>query len=153
MGRKSRPLLERFWEKVNKTTTCWNWIAGKNNYGYGVFGITGTKVKLATHVSFEIENGPIPEGACVLHKCDNRACVNPNHLFLGTRNDNMQDMINKNRAKHPKGEDNHSILKEFEVIEIRNKSIEFSTEELSNQYKVSKQTIRDIINYKRWKHI
>lgn len=92
----------RFWEKVEKTDGCWNWTAcvlkGYKGFtgGYGLFGIGG-KSFLVHRLSWEINNGRIPDGLCVLHTCDNRKCVNPEHLFLGTRGDNARDMVLKGR--------------------------------------------------------
>ena len=92
--------MERFWNKVMKiveTDECWEWIAFKNKDGYGLFGYNGKNQK-AHRVSWQLHNGPIPDGLCVLHKCDNPSCVNPNHLFLGTNADNIKDRVNKNRT-------------------------------------------------------
>ncbi len=97
--------VERFWPKVHRTDTCWLWIAGKNHWGYGKFGICkrgpGSIVQ-AHRFSWELHFGPIPDGLFVLHRCDVPACVRPDHLFLGTALDNMQDMRAKGRNVTPK---------------------------------------------------
>jgi hypothetical protein len=98
-------LSVRFWEKVRIASKdeCWLWTASLNNKGYGKIG-EGKKILLAHRVSWELHFGPIPDRLCVLHKCDNPKCVNPDHLFLGTQKDNAQDMVRKNRGffqKHP----------------------------------------------------
>ena len=99
------PIKERFWKKVKKGASdeCWLWTGTREPRGYGKIADdydsdTGF-VPLAAHrVSWELHNGSIPPGLCVLHKCDNPSCVNPKHLFLGTNKDNSQDMVRKGRA-------------------------------------------------------
>lgn len=87
-----KPWKQRFEEKFLVSPGCWNWIACTNPKGYGQF----TQLR-AHRVSYELYVGPIPEGLSVLHKCDNRRCVNPDHLFVGTQDDNMKDMKRKGR--------------------------------------------------------
>lgn len=96
------PIEDRFWSKVNKTPTCWLWIGATCNFGYGKIGIGGRKnrkLKDSHRLSWEIHNGIIPLGLCVLHKCDVPSCVNPAHLFLGTKKDNAADAVQKGRLK------------------------------------------------------
>lgn len=98
-------LEERFWAGVKKTETCWLWIKA-NNGGDGrthIYGVMGRGRRgeglIRTHrYSWELHNGPIPEGLCVLHRCDEPLCIRPDHLFLGTLKDNTQDMVTKGRA-------------------------------------------------------
>lgn len=89
---------ERFWLKVDRSDTngCWEWTGTKRGYGYGAFAYQGVTV-VASRFSYELHYGPIPDGMLVLHRCDNPACVNPSHLFLGTNKDNTRDMIDKGR--------------------------------------------------------
>lgn len=102
MATSYRPLDERFWEKVDKTGDCWLWTSPPRSGGYGGIGEPITGRMLAAHrVSWELHYGPIPDGLCVLHQCDVRLCVRPDHLFLGTKQDNTQDMIAKSREHFP----------------------------------------------------
>lgn len=103
----TRPLADRFWEKVDKNgsvhpvlgTRCWMWTASLGTAGYGQIGVGGRGVPPgASHrVSWELHFGPIPDGLNVLHKCDVKPCVNPAHFFLGTLLDNNADMKAKGR--------------------------------------------------------
>ena len=88
-------LEERFWSKVLFGDGCWEWTAGKNNYGYGRLSIED-KMQGAHRVSWMLTHGEMPE-LYVLHHCDNRSCVRPDHLFLGTQTDNMRDRDAKGR--------------------------------------------------------
>jgi hypothetical protein len=105
----ARPLSERFWEKVNKDgpildgmqTRCWIWTAAsKCKFGYGAIGFKRSSL-LAHRVSWQLERGNVPDEQCVLHKCDNPKCVNPDHLFLGTYEDNRLDAKAKGRHRWP----------------------------------------------------
>lgn len=97
----SRPLADRFWEKVDvrSPSECWEWKGGKVQFGYGIIGETKTRKILRAHrVSYEINKGVIPKGQMVRHTCNNSICVNPNHLVLGTQADNMIDLAKSNRG-------------------------------------------------------
>lgn len=147
---------KRFWAKVDKgpDDECWNWQAASQSGGYGQFW-DGKRDVLAHRYVWKLANGSIPKRMCVLHHCDNRKCVNPNHLFLGTRIDNNRDMVQKNRQV--KGEDNgRSKLTKDQVLKIRKiytKENEIMQRELAEEYNVSIAQISHIVNRKSWKHI
>jgi hypothetical protein len=97
---KPRPVADRFWPKVEKTDGCWLWTGATDRRGYGKIFDGAGKLLIASRVAHELCIGPIPDGLCVLHKCDNPPCVNPDHLFLGTFGDNTQDMLAKGRNRN-----------------------------------------------------
>lgn len=156
-------VISAFWDKVNKNGSipqhrpelgnCWEWIAGYRN-DYGSFSHNQT-MKAAHRFIWEITNGEIPDGLCVLHSCDNRKCVRPDHLFLGTRQDNMDDMKLKNRERHPVGEDHPSHkLTTKQIIEIRQRHKSgLSYRALGREYNINKKHVKDIVTREIWKHV
>jgi len=148
----------RFWSKVEvgEPGECWEWLAGKQTRGYGAFGIPRGKNQpwkmwLAHRVAWILTYGKIPEGLCVLHKCDNPSCCNPYHLFLGTLADNVADAVRKKR--HARGEKvGSSRLTPKEVLDIREMYAigEKTQQELADDYGVSNPTICHIVNQTTW---
>ena len=96
-GKMPEPLLERFWNKVQVTDGCWEWQEGLSTGGYGKFWV-GNETVPAHRFAWEVSQGPIPDGLFVCHHCDNRKCVRPDHLWLGTSYDNMVDCVEKGRV-------------------------------------------------------
>lgn len=91
---------EKFWQKVNKTESCWLWKGCVNTTGYGMVNWAGKKNIVAHRLVWKLTNGQIPDGLQVLHRCDITRCVNPQHLFLGTIQDNAADRVAKGRTRH-----------------------------------------------------
>ena len=137
---------ERFWAKVDKVDKgCWEWTATKSA-GYGRFKVNGYLL-LAHRYSYELCHGPIPEGLWVLHHCDNPGCVNPEHLFLGTRSDYMIDCVCKGRLPVSKLT-NNSVLSIRQAY--KNGSLQ---KDLALKYGVNHQCISQIVTRRIWKHI
>ncbi len=95
-AKRQKTSEQRFWEKVDKTGPCWNWTATKNNWGYGQFYEESAHI-LAHKWAYKTFIGPIPKGSVIRHSCDNPSCVNPQHLSLGTRQDNVDDAVKRGR--------------------------------------------------------
>lgn len=130
---------------------CWLWVGSTNIHGYGK--ILVRKKQLGAHrYSWMLHNGDIPKGLCVLHRCDNPTCVNPDHLFLGTRKENMMDMVNKGRNVPTRGESSGMAkLTEDQVLSIRNDSRPYN--QIMIDFDISHGTISSIKSRKTWRHI
>ena len=135
---------------------CWEWVGSKRN-GYGRMMIgsrtDGTRKSVSTHrLSYELHYGEIPQGMEICHKCDNPCCINPDHLFVGTRQDNTDDRERKGRNNPPKGEKNAKAkLTEKDVLDIRKKrAARKSFGKLAKEYGVCKKTIQNAVSGKSW---
>lgn len=143
---------ERFWKRVKKTRYCWIWIGAKNNKGYGQIMVN--KRLIAAHrYSYFLQKGSIPKDNHILHKCDNPSCVNPQHLWVGTNNDNVQDRVNKGREADRKGEKNPNAKITYEIAtKIRKmyKTRNYKVYILGQMFGVNRNVIGRIIGGKQW---
>ena len=168
-GRPREMFVDRFWSKVNKNgaimpnmnTPCWVWTAGLCGTGYGRTTVNRTPL-LAHRIAWILERDEIPKdssyhGVCILHRCDNRKCVNPNHLFSGSQADNIKDMTAKGRhvAAPQPGEMHPSVkLTNAKVLEIRMwLDMGYVQDRIAKAYSVSQVQISRIKNRQRWQHI
>jgi hypothetical protein len=151
----SGTLPERYERYVVRVAQgCWGWTASTNAWGYAQLGSV-----YAHRLSYEIHHGPIPDGKWVLHRCDNPPCTNPDHLFLGTHDDNMADATAKGRMNgrpnRPRGEQvKTSKLTAGKVREMRALAAAGrSTQALAAQFGVSDDCVRSVVTRKRWAHV
>lgn len=142
-------LRGRFWAKVQRAggDDCWEWTAAVASSGYGCIGIMG-KSQSAHRVSYELNIGPISASLFVLHKCDNRRCVRPDHLFMGSHSVNMQDAVAKGRLS-PGGQ--YSKLTAEKVATMRHEyRAGVGTLALARKYQVSEATVRNTVHGRQW---
>ncbi len=139
---------------VEKSNGCWEWNGYRGPKGHGQFTSYGVSSRLAHRVAWEFTNGPVPDGLCVLHRCDNPPCCNPDHLFLGTIADNNRDMFEKGRQQRGEG---HYFARftDAQVREIRARRQRTGEGPLplAAAYDVPLPTMRDIVYHKTWKHV
>lgn len=155
-GGHSKNTEDRFWEKVDigGVNDCWNWKAFVRRDGYGKFYFRGS-CWAAHRVSFVLAGNELTKDKpCVLHRCDNKLCVNPNHLFAGTYRDNIMDCINKGRFRvgFRGGENSYkSTLTNREVLEMRDlyRNDVLSTTEISQIYPISLAGASNICRMRR----
>lgn len=149
-----KPIEERFFARIHKLSgadACWLWTGAPTAYGYGTISVEGT-ITPAHRLSYVLHHGSIPEGLFILHKCpkgENRLCVNPDHLALGTNQDNVDDKVFWNRQAHlPKK------LTEHDIHVIRQQAaLGHSYRSIGRKFAVTHHTIEAIVTRRTWAHI
>lgn len=163
-GPKARPVADRFFEKINKVESgCWEWSGAIGSHGYGNFAIgserSSRKTEYAHRAAWLIIHGPIPDGMVVCHRCDNKRCVNPEHLFIGTQHENVRDCIIKGRANYRSGPNPkiqgvrhpNARLSEEQVKAIFSDMRPYS--KIASDLGVSVSTVHNIKTHKGWNHV
>lgn len=150
---------ERFWSRVDRSASpcgCWNWTSCVTPRGYGQISINAKK-NYAHRVAYELSVGPIPDGMLVLHSCDNRRCVNPKHLRVGTPKENTADMdIRGRRVNTPSLGEKHGCAKLTEAVvkDIRERHRSGAIESaLAVLYGVSPRTVGRVVSRHSWRHV
>ncbi len=161
--------VDRFWSRVDKTNTCWEWRSIKGRNHYGRFHVGG--IDYAAHrVAWIITNGPIPTGLFICHHCDNKACVRPDHLFLGTASENSIDASLKGRnvmqsrpecsslngpnKYRPKGEEHGASKLTVAAVQfIRSSYPQQSARYLADRFGVHPSSIIRVVSGKLWRHV
>ena len=153
------PAPIRFWQRVDCTGKCWVWLGAKTGSGYGAFNVIHNKAMSAHRFAYQTAIGPIGDNM-VLHKCDNRACVNPEHLFLGKAKDNLEDASRKGRLNGSRpttqGEKHfRAKLSPTQVREIRAKykPYRYTFPMLAKEYNVHPTTILALVHQKSYRNV
>lgn len=163
-GRTPKELLAKKSKHVH-ATGCIEWTGFRTKRGYGVIGVNNRVIR-AHRIAYEIAFGPIPRGLCVCHSCDNRACINPEHLFVATHAENMKDMADKGRAnnapailaargKHKLGENHHATKVTANVVTLMRdmKRGGNTLREVSARFGVPMATVQSIVTGRTWGHV
>ena len=143
----------KFWDRVRIGDGCWEWTACKLSTGYGQLASSGGPFVSSHRFSWELTNGPIAPGLCVMHRCDHRLCVRPSHLRLGTNDENMADMAAKKRAAHGEMSGKAKFGEERARELIRRRLAGERKKDFAAEFGVSLNTVFDIVRGKTWKHL
>jgi hypothetical protein len=152
---RSRPVAQRFWEKVDE---CWPWQASKCNYGYGQLEVNGRPMR-SNRLTYELTHGSIPDELEALHTCNNPPCCNPAHIYAGTQTDNMQDAKKAGRlhkfALKPGTAYPRAKLDDDKVRFIRSAYAAgtVTLKQLGMQFNVTEQMIWLVVHRKKWQHV
>ena len=149
----SEKQLNNFLGKIEKTDNCWLFKGKISKRGYGYSSFNGRSYS-AHRLAYHILIGNIPDKMLILHKCDVRNCVNPEHLFIGNQSDNMYDMYQKGRYDNKGERNSNSKLNSEQVLEIRKMYKEkYTLKTIAKKFNISIKQISNIINYNQWKNI
>lgn len=143
-----RPSEVRFWSHVDKSGDCWEWTISLTNKGYGQFQ-TGHGIVNAHRMAWHFTHGEIPIGQCVLHRCDNRKCARPDHLFLGTIADNNADMRAKGRQRGNCSRRGETEIATEAISAIRELAGKVSQREIARLTGISQSHVGRILRYER----
>lgn len=151
--RRHLAVIDRFWSKVAvnpDSGKCWEWQAGITQIGYGHFWFKGRK-QSAHRIAWELTNGEIPNGLYVCHRCDNRKCVNPEHLFLATNQENTMDKVNKGRqAKGQRNGRAKLTIEQVSYIRSRYTQGGISQKALGQEMGIGQAQIKRILKGEQW---
>lgn len=152
-SQRFKTIEQRFWEKVDKSGSCWIWTSAVGSRGYGIFWVGGDRrSKFAHRFSFEMASGyEPPSDMAVCHKCDTTLCVNPDHLFLGTFQENSLDSVAKGRTARGEKNKGGGKLTDEKARIIKSKVHKIS--EAASLFGVSLTTVKRIRRGSLWKHV
>lgn len=134
---------------IDKSGSCWEWTGRRNKSGYGLTAIRGGS-ELAHRAYWQLVVGEVPVGLCLLHSCDNKKCVNPGHLRVGTHAENMAEAKERNRMRGLKGDKNHKAKITYEIADEIRKDVSSSNVSLGLKYGVSEVVISNVRLGKSW---
>jgi len=158
-GKRRLSLEECFWKKVDKKAEdeCWEWKGAREVYGYGFLSLSRNPQKWikAHRLSYTLAYGEFDQNLAVCHKCDNPACINPKHLWLGTIADNNRDKENKGRGALHDGENNpNAKLTKEDIMKIKElRKTGMTQQKIADMYKVSQVNIGRILSGRLWLEI
>ena len=154
------PDIHRFMNmfQVDESTNCWNWTLSTDYQGYGQFKYFDYDKnkwykERSNRASFKLFKGPITNGLCVLHHCDNPKCVNPLHLYLGTPRDNANDMVKRDRQRKGENHTNHKLTDEIVSWMRLQPEIYGCFGKWARMFEVNRATIIHAYRGKTWKHL
>lgn len=150
-GRREQDVIDRFWNYVDMRgkDQCWGWTGTANERGYGVLSV-GDRNRAANRIAWLIHKGPIPDGMFVCHTCDNPPCTNPDHLFLGTAKENIQDMVSKGRGAFGESSGTSKLSLEDVKEIIRRRASGEMIKSIAASYGVYSSCICKICKGQRW---